>query len=381
MSRILGAGLTVVAPAWVFAPARAAAQTAAGLSGPPSQWHLSLGVNGTWYHNPRFDAAGESASSWSTRGRVSLSNEGRFRSGSYSISGRAGRIYYPDIKSLGQWIYGGAGTLSLTGRSSSLSLSQSYSRTNTRHLTEAEDEALPLPTTGVDSWSSSLGVGHRLSRAYQVTANVGFAWREYDNPALVGGQRLGASVSLGRSVGQDATLSLQYQFGQSFYEDLTRRVHQAALGFTKQASRTLSLSLGGGVAYLEDVGQLYPTGNAGITARGRKTSFSLGYYRDFGLAFGYGRQMIADVVGARLTHNAARDISLSARYSFGYRRDADDESYTVRSHVASAGVSWDIGAGFAFSSRYVWELNDTEGFPQVNGSRVTASLSYGVDWR
>jgi len=135
------------------------------------------------------------------------------------------------------------------------------------------------------------------------------------------------------------------------------------------------------VAYLESVGQFYPAGHAGFTAAGRRTSFAVRYARDFGLAFGYGRQMIADLASATFGYTPARPLSLTAGYSFGYRRDPRDTSYTVRSHVASTGFNWGITRELGFAAYYYWEQNETEGFAAVKGSRVTASISYGVSWR
>ena len=55
--------------------------------------------------------------------------------------------------------------------------------------------------------------------------------------------------------------------------------------------------------------------------------------------------------------------------------------YTIRSYVASTGFSWEIAKDLGFGAHYYWERNDTEGFEPTYGSRVTASLSYGVSWR
>ncbi len=61
MSRLVSAGLGVLA----LGPARAGAQNAAGLSGPPSTWRFQVGVGGSWYENARFTSS-DQASSWST---------------------------------------------------------------------------------------------------------------------------------------------------------------------------------------------------------------------------------------------------------------------------------------------------------------------------
>ena len=51
MCRIVGAGLTVLAPVSALAQARTAAQTAAGPGAPPSTWRFQVDVGGTWYEN------------------------------------------------------------------------------------------------------------------------------------------------------------------------------------------------------------------------------------------------------------------------------------------------------------------------------------------
>ena len=56
-------------------------------------------------------------------------------------------------------------------------------------------------------------------------------------------------------------------------------------------------------------------------------------------------------------------------------------SYTIVSGIASAGFNWKVGGGVGFGALYAWERNETEGLPVVEGGRVTATLTYGVDWK
>jgi hypothetical protein len=49
--------------------------------------------------------------------------------------------------------------------------------------------------------------------------------------------------------------------------------------------------------------------------------------------------------------------------------------------MASAGFDWSFGGGVGFGALYAWERNETEGLPVLEGGRVTAILTYGVDWR
>jgi hypothetical protein len=382
MSRIVSAGLSVLAPVSILAPARAAAQTAAGLAGSPSMWHFEIGASGTWYENPSFIAVEGAPSTWSTQGRATLSRQQRFRKGTFSISGSGGRLYYPELKGLDQWTYGGVLGLDLApSRSTTLTLSQTYDRSNTRRLPALDLEGLPVPTTGVDTASSGLALTHRMSRSFQLEINGDFTWRRYDNPSIVGGEQLHAGLQLVRLVGRDGGVYLSYDLSDSWIEGREDRVHVASLGVRKQPERGVGIELSGGAAYIERLDQYYPTGSAGLTARGHKASLSVGYQRDFGLAFGYGRQTIADLVRATLGWTPTERVTFRGGYSYGYRRDPGDEAFTVRSQVASGGFSWRVVSGLGFDAGYAWEDNRTEGFNEVRGSRTTASLSYGVDWR
>ena len=143
----------------------------------------------------------------------------------------------------------------------------------------------------------------------------------------------------------------------------------------------MSWDVAGGVAYVESVGSFYPAGQAGMSVSGRRTSVSLRYSRDFGQAFGYGRETIADLATIGLGWTPVRPLRFDAAYTFGYRRDPGDTDYRIRSHVASTGFGWGITEDLGFSAHYYWERNETEGYTAVEGSRVTASLSYGVSWR
>jgi len=64
-----------------------------------------------------------------------------------------------------------------------------------------------------------------------------------------------------------------------------------------------------------------------MTASGRRTSLSLRYSRDFGQAFGYGRETIADVVSATVAWTPHRRLRFDAGYSIAYRRDPTEEGY------------------------------------------------------
>ncbi|HYN04100.1 MAG TPA: hypothetical protein VE359_16740 [Vicinamibacteria bacterium] len=383
IGRFAAAGLTVLAPVSAMAQAPAAPAPAHGAqapAGPAPRWRLQLTTTGSWNENAYF-LGGDEANTWSTTGRASLAHVRTFRRGAFSIGGHGGMIYYPEIDDFNQGTYGG--DLGLTWAPSprtQLSLGQSYDRSNTRELRSLDPEALPLPTSGLNNATSSVSLSQGLSHSWQLGLGGAFTLRRYDDENLIGGEQLHGSLQLSRGLGKSTSAYLSYVYSSSWFQGNQSRVQQALVGARSGTEHT-TFDLGGGVAYIESVGQFYPAGHASLSVAGRKTSFGLRYARDFGLAFGYGRQMIADLASASLRYTLARNLSLTAGYYFGYRRDPEQEDYTVLSHVASTGFGWDITRAWGFGAHYSWERNETEGYPAVEGSRVTASLSYGVSWR
>jgi hypothetical protein len=376
-------GGIVVAGLLALAPVPAVAQEAplsAVDTGPPPRWRFVVTADGSWYENARFLAADEPAT-WSTSGRASLSLQQGFSRGSFSLTGHGGTIYYPEIDSFNQATYGGSFGLGWApSRRTEIKLGQTYDHSNTRQLSSLDLEGLPLPTSGIDTASTSVGLNHGLSQRWQIGLTGAFTRRRYDNSALIGGEQLNGSAELARGLGQHSAAYMSYGYSSSWWSGRNTRAHQVLLG-ARRRKQHVGVELAGGVAYVENVGQWYPAGNAGLTATGRKATFALRYSRNFGLAFGYGRQMIADLASATLGYTPVRRFGLTAGYSFGYRRDPAQDAYRIRSHVASTGFSWGITRDLGFAAHYYWERNDTEGFPVVDGSRAIASLSYGVSWR
>jgi hypothetical protein len=364
-------------------PLCAFAQTGTPPTGAPRHtWHFQLSGAGSWYENAYF--ANANTDTWSANGNASLGFSNRFRDGSYGFSAFGGAIYYPDIGDFNQPTYGGSFNLNwAASRRTTLTLGQGYSRTNTRYMTPADAAGLPLPTSGVNYGTSSLGLKQQLSQRWQLAVDTSFALHRYDDNRLVGGDQFSANASLQRHVGHNGGLYLSYGYSTVWFENDTsaRSSHQALLGGHGQASRGVTFELAGGVGYVESTQSFYPSGRAGLTAGGRRTSLSLLYYRDFGQAWGYGRQMIGDLASATFTWSASRRLSFNAGYNFGYRRDPADESYTITSSIATAGFNWHVGGGVDLGAYYGWEHNDTKGLPVVEGARAGASLSYGVDWR
>jgi hypothetical protein len=351
--------------------------------GAPS-WHFMVSATSSWYDNASFEGSSSAGSAWSAHGTVALSHQGRFRTGGFSISAFGGAIYYPDANDFNQPTYGGAFNLNWTAsRGTTLTFGQVYRRTSTRDLTPVDTQGLPLPTTAINTSMSSVGLKHKLSKTWQLGMNASFLLERFDDPRLVGGDQLNAGLSLQHQIGRQTGLYGQYSFSSAFYENdrPAQRSHQALLGGQRQVEHGVGFELAGGAGYVEATHSFYPSGRAGLTASERHLTFSLLYHRDFGQAFGYGRQMIGDLVSAGLTWAASRSLSFRGGYNFGYRRDPADESYTITSWVATAGFNWTIGGGVGLGAYYAWEHNDTQGLSVVQGGRVGANLHYGVDWR
>lgn len=381
-------------------PALARAQAATGIeTTPPSTWRLQLNADGTWYENPYFDPTFAGTSAWSTSGYATLTRTRRLRTGSFSLSGFGGVLYYPEIDDFTQPTYGGSFVLDLAAsRRTQFSFSQTYSRSNTRSLSDPlrqglpenlpenlpddlSQEGVPLPASDYEYATTSLSLQHQLSERWQFGLGGSFNWRRYTDQRLTGGEQVTGQLQLGHTLGKTSSIYLGYGYGASWFDEGVARSHQGLLGLRKRVDKGVSLELAGGVGYLESTGSLYPAGNASLSASGRRTNFTLRYARDFGQAFGYGRQTIGDLASAAFSWAPARKLSLNAGYHFEYRRDALDESYTIESHDVSAGFGWEIARNLSFGGSYSWERNASQGLPLVEGGRALAFLSYGVDWR
>jgi len=381
VSLLAQAGSTaLLATALVSLAAAALAQVPKGGAAPPlSVWRLGLNADGMWYENAEF--LGATGTSWSTGGRASLDWSRRLSRGTFDLGAYGGTLYYPEIDSFQQAIYGGH--LALATKPSTrteLTLDQSFARTNTRQLAFDTGD-VPLPTTGLYTASTALGLTHRLSRSWEMAVEGAFEMRKYDAAAFVDGEQAGVGLKVGRLVGRSGAVYLGYQFENGWFADAWSRAHQVLLGARRKPKRGLELEAAAGAAYMEPGSKVYPAGSARLAANGRHAGLTLSYRRDFGQAFGYGRAMVADLGTASLSWKPAGKVGFDAGYSYNYRRDAADTSYTIRSQVATGGVSLGTSKGLAFSAHYSWESNETEGLPRVEGGRVMASLSYGVELR
>jgi hypothetical protein len=348
----------------------------------PSTWQFRLSAQGTWYENAQFLGPIAEDSAWSTTGQASLSNESRFQDGSFTFSGFVGGIYYPEIDAFNQPTYGGSLGLNWTlSRRTRLTLDLKYEQSNTRFLGAVDSEGPPLPTSVADYATAAIGLQQQLSQRWQLDLIGNFNYRRYDDPLLTGSDQIYASVGLGRQIGMRGRFYFTYVYSSSWFELVTERAHQVLVGGRHSIERGVGIDIAGGVGYLESTEEFYPAGRVGISAVGRRSRLEVGYYRDFGQAYGYGRQTIGDLVYARLSWAAVRKLTFNASYNYGYRRDPLDDAYTIKSGIASVGLGWDVGGGVGFSGNYSWERNETEGLPVFEGGRAMASLSYGVSWR
>jgi hypothetical protein len=343
---------------------------------PPSTWRFGVNGNAVWYDNARY----VTSAAWSTSGTASLDYNRRLREGSFGIGAYGGTIYYPEIEGINQATYGANLRLGTASRRTSFSLTQNFARTNTRQF-DYVTEDVPLPTTGVYIATSALGIGRRLAQEWELGLSGSFSMRRYDGDSFVDGEQVNAGVQLAHLIGRSGGVYLSYQFGNEWYSETQSRAHQALLGARHRPAKGVNFEIAGGVAYVEPAEKVYPAGMASLSARGRRSSIVLQYRRDFGQAFGYGRQMVGDLASGTVSWSPWERFSLSAVYSYGYRRDTFDEDYRIRSQVASGGFGWGITKDLSFSARYSWEHNETEGYPTIEGGRAMAAISYGVEWR
>jgi hypothetical protein len=366
--------------AWAQARAPLTAP-AAPPKGAPT-WHFNLSAGGSWYSNPFFVGAAP-GTTWGTTGRATLSHEHSFRTGQFTWSANGGAFYYPEVEDLNQPTYGGAVNLLWNpGRRSKLTLRQDYQRSSTRDVTSLDVEGLPLPTSALDSATSTLTFDQKLSQRWQLSVGGHFLYRRYDDPRLYGGEEAGGNALIGTRAGRNGLAFMDYQYTASSIRGSALRSHQGLVGYGRRPALGFAFEIAAGVGYVDTVKEFYPSGRAGFASRGRKASIEGHYERSFGQAFGYGRPAIADLFRVTGTWMPVRRVTVSADYNFGYRREPGLEGNTINSWIASGGFNWDMGGGVDFTARYAKERNDTyNANVPVMGDTVSASLSYGVDWR
>lgn len=389
MSLLAHAGTAVLTMALVsLAAAAARAQTPAGsaqtpkraASTPLSTWRLGLVADATWYENAYLVGAAGSET-WSTGGQLRLDHNRRLSWGTFGIGAYGGKLYYPDYKSYDQAVYGGVLSLNVVRSKRPLfRLSQTYDHTNTRQLGLLDPQAPPLPTSTLDTATSVVSYTPRLSRYWQLALDGNFELRRYADPRLVDGDQALANAQFGRLVGEHSVFYTSYGFLSARFGATDYRAHQALLGARRQPAQGVSADVAAGVAYVETVGRFYPAGSASFGARGRRANFTLSYRRDFGQAYGYGRQTIGDLGAATFGWTLATRLQLSAGYTYGYRRAVEDTNSTIRSQIGSGGLNWGLTKDLGVSAVYSWERNETPGYAYESG-RVTGSVSYGVEWR
>ena len=261
MSHFVTAGLTLLAPVSALAQPAPAASTAAAATAP--KWRFQVSADGSWYENPYFVGADEGAA-WSTSGRASLALEQSYRRGSVSLSGYGGSIYYPEIDTFNQATYGGNFGLSWAPSTrTQVQVGQTYDRSNTRALRSLDPEGLAAPHDrhrhcGDERPSSRTS----FSQSWQIGLDGAFTWRQYDNEALVGGEQLYSSLQLGKNAEQEqhGVPGLRLFLGL-VPGHRARRPGCTRPSWARQNRREhVGWQIGGGVAYVESVGQFYPGG-------------------------------------------------------------------------------------------------------------------------
>ena len=171
---------------------------------------------------------------------------------------------------------------------------QTYDRSNTRALRSLDPEGLPLPTSGHrhcgDERPTHPGPLAELAARPDGAFHVEAVRRR--------GPRRGRAAlrraELARELGKHGTAYLGYGYSSAWYPDseaATTRVHRPSSASGTEGARGASSS-GAASPTSRAWGGGTRRGTRRFRAPGRRTAFALRYNRDFGQAFGYGRQMI-----------------------------------------------------------------------------------------
>ena len=218
-----------------------------------------------------------------------------------------------------------------------LSLADAFTFTTDTNLIGTESVS-----TGRDrAWTNALtgGAAWQFDRLTTLRGGLGWTVERFDDPEAQDSDVYLAEIDLVRRLTNRLTGSLGYEFGY-FDIDRERRtyVHTPRVGVTWEATRTISLSLGGGPSIEVKDGRstkITPAISAGYRQALPFGAWGLAYDREIGTAGGLGGTSINQTIGGFLditTLTRGLLVQVSPRYTTSDStrgNDIDVDAFTV----------------------------------------------------
>jgi len=350
-------------------------------------WNGNVGLQGSWDSNPRSSTLGQqsyveslgvglgytlnrprSHVEFAARG-MGLLNQGTARTGHFNYTGmlNVSRQATPRL---------------------ALQFSEAVVSTYSQGAPFLAADGLLYPLVLSRTNNLSSGMTYQLTPRTNLSVTARHDWVGFDSSAsLLGGWQLTTGASLGRQITAVDSLSLSYSFRHSRVQGGTNRntdTHTLMTGWTRRLSERFAVSASAGASQVNLVGfdpRYGIVANAALTAQLRTGSVSLRYGHGMGQAYGFGRDRIFDLVGLAHSRSLGRNFSATVSGVYGRSRDLFDPTFGYDTQSYSLGLQYVAGRQWTLGAGYRWLYLDQVVVAPSSSHIVSASLSYGWQWR
>jgi hypothetical protein len=290
-----------------------------GAERPTSTFLFSLGLHGGYESNIEFFVPDGPSDAWGAL-RASLSHTKRSQRGHFSLSLDGAGTRYQDNRSFDR--IDGSGSIAASrqlSERSTLSFTGGASYLPTELSRTLITAGLVLPRDSTLGITGGLGLDVRSGERGTIGINLLYDRIDFESPDLLDTQSANATFRLIRKLSTRSDLSFTYGFLRTYVEESRFDNHWAALGWTRQFHRRLSLSLASGAGYSReplDTGGVAQSwhyyGTAGLDGKIRRATVSIQFRRSINPAYGLGGNLLSS--GALLS--ASIPIGRRALLSF-----------------------------------------------------------------
>jgi len=372
------------AAAAVFAlvPAVARAQPPAPATQGPESWVLSLGIQEAWEKNIRNSSLGQDDTFTRFVGGLSHAHQGPRLTFDLAANG-AGNVYRQNS---GLNVFNYTGTVGLGYRLSSrsvLALRDTLVSVYNTDLVGFGDEGEILELTLVRRNRATASLSHRISTRTNLTLSGRHDYVDFDSETAIDGQWYGGGLDLSRSFGESTTWTLGANVSRSERLGTTADVGTATLGWGHTFMRNWSASLAGGITQIRSGGRDRTRWNAeaDLSRRVEGSTFSMGYVRRVGQAFGLGRERETDAFRLGYDRALGTKFVLSGDFNYVVSRDPFDPAFTLKTQIYAVGLTYNLASEWSLRGSYLFRRRSGITGQSIDGQRALIGLAYRKVWR
>lgn len=377
---------------------------------PPSQeprksaprYALWVTTQESWERNPRLREGANDQTSFVDRIGAGTGYTFRGRRGELAFTADGSRLNYhnAELSALSRWTYGGGATglYNLSPRSS-ITVTERYTVSDLDPAALLETSGLPVSLvrsrTNIATGDLVVGLTRKTGLGFSVRHyKITFDDDESGTPTFVAGNRLTFEPTLAYQVNRDHALSAGYSYQKSLLEDRGADIQSIFGAWSARLSRRFSSALAAGASRVasrladETTPDAPPLpaawrffGSARLRGDFRRETIEARYIHSVSHAFGFGRERIADIVGAQFTRTLGQKASLSSTASYGRSRALDsDARLEFTTFTVGGGLRYLLSRQFDLSGGYVYARTKPSA-SGLGGERTTerafVALSFG----